>query len=90
MRWAETGGPAVEPPTRRGFGTNVTNRLVRGQLRGEVRFDWRVEGLVCEIHIPKDTASGVALVKCERPSTPSGKAEADQRLVAESLPDATA
>jgi len=90
MRWAETGGPAVEPPTRRGFGTNVTNRLVRGQLRGEVRFDWRVEGLVCEIHIPKDTASGAALVKCERPSTPSGKAEADQRLVAESLPDATA
>ena len=82
MRWAETGGPAVAPPTRRGFGTNVTNRLVRGQLRGEVRFHWRAEGLVCEIHIPKDTASGAA--------TPSGKTGAEEHLVAESLPDPTA
>jgi PAS domain S-box-containing protein len=82
VRWAETGGPAVAPPTRRGFGTNVTNRLVRGQLRGEVRFHWRVEGLVCEIHIPKDTASGAA--------TPSGKTGAEEHLVAESLPDPTA
>jgi PAS domain S-box-containing protein len=90
MRWSEAGGPAVEPPTRRGFGTNVTNRLVRGQLRGEVRFHWRVEGLVCEIHIPKDTASGTAFVKCERPTTPSGKTEADEHLVAESLPEAMA
>jgi len=82
VRWAETGGPAVAPPTRRGFGTNVTNRLVRGQLRGEVRFHWRAEGLVCEIHIPKDTASGAA--------TPSGKTGAEEHLVAESLPDPTA
>ncbi len=49
FRWTETGGPPVQPPTRRGFGTGVVERMIRGQLKGDVRFDWRAEGLVCEI-----------------------------------------
>jgi two-component sensor histidine kinase len=49
FRWTETGGPPVKPPARRGFGTGVVERLIRGQLKGNVRFDWRGEGLVCEI-----------------------------------------
>jgi PAS domain S-box-containing protein len=46
--WAETGGPPVQAPTRRGFGSRIVNQLV-GQLSGQARFDWRLEGLVCEI-----------------------------------------
>jgi PAS domain S-box-containing protein len=53
LRWTETGGPAVTPPTRRGFGTRIIDRMIRDQLKGEVRFDWRKEGLVCEIAIPE-------------------------------------
>jgi two-component sensor histidine kinase len=49
VRWSETGGPAVKPPTRRGFGSRVIEQLVRGELQGEVRFEWRAEGLACEI-----------------------------------------
>jgi two-component system CheB/CheR fusion protein len=49
LRWTEHGGPAVKPPTRRGFGTSVVNRMIRDQLKGEARFDWREAGLVCEI-----------------------------------------
>ena len=49
LRWAESGGPPVKPPARQGFGTRVIERLIRNQLKGEVRFDWRGEGLVCEI-----------------------------------------
>jgi PAS domain S-box-containing protein len=50
LRWTETGGPPVPaPPARRGFGTRVMEAMVRGQLNGEIRFDWRREGLVCEI-----------------------------------------
>jgi PAS domain S-box-containing protein len=49
FRWAETGGPAVTPPTRRGFGLTVVEQVIRLQLEGEVRFDWRTDGLVCEI-----------------------------------------
>jgi PAS domain S-box-containing protein len=48
LRWIETGGPTVEPPTRRGFGGRVIEQMI-GQLKGESRFDWRAEGLVCEI-----------------------------------------
>ena len=52
LRWIETGGPPVTPPTHRGFGTRVVENIIAGQLRGEVRFDWRNQGLVCEIALP--------------------------------------
>jgi two-component sensor histidine kinase len=52
LHWSETGGPQVKPPTRRGFGTRMLDSLIRMQLRGDVRFDWRSEGLACEIILP--------------------------------------
>jgi PAS domain S-box-containing protein len=52
LRWTEAGGPPVKPPTRSGFGTNVMEAMIRDQLRGEVRLDWRAEGLACEITLP--------------------------------------
>jgi PAS domain S-box-containing protein len=48
--WTELGGPAVQTPTRQGFGSRVIERMI-GQLKGKTRFDWRPEGLVCEITI---------------------------------------
>lgn len=52
LRWAETGGPPVETPTHRGFGTGVIERVVRDQLKGEIKHQWRSEGLVCELNLP--------------------------------------
>jgi PAS domain S-box-containing protein len=52
LRWTETGGPPVKPPTRQGFGTRVMESMIRGQLKGEMRLDWRAEGLACEIAVP--------------------------------------
>ena len=49
LRWIESGGPPVTPPTHRGFGTRVMENIIGGQLRGEVRFDWRDQGLTCQI-----------------------------------------
>jgi PAS domain S-box-containing protein len=51
LRWTENGGPPVTPPTRQGFGTRVMERMICGQLHGEVNFDWRPEGVACEISI---------------------------------------
>jgi PAS domain S-box-containing protein len=51
LRWIETDGPSVDPPTRRGFGTRVIDSMTR-RLNGSVRFDWRPEGLSCEITLP--------------------------------------
>jgi PAS domain S-box-containing protein len=52
LRWIESGGPPVMPPTHRGFGTSIMENIIAGQLRGEVRFDWRNQGLTCEIVLP--------------------------------------
>ena len=52
LRWTEAGGPPVTPPTHKGFGTHVMEAMIGGQFRGEVRLDWRAEGLACEIVIP--------------------------------------
>ena len=51
--WIETGGPPVKAPSRKGFGTRVVDQMIRLQLKGDVRFEWRSGGLVCEINIPR-------------------------------------
>jgi PAS domain S-box-containing protein len=51
LRWIESGGPTVTPPTHRGFGTRILENMI-GQLKGEVRFNWRDQGLTCEISLP--------------------------------------
>jgi two-component sensor histidine kinase len=48
LRWTETGGPPVQMPTRDGFGGRIIKQMT-GQLEGTARFDWRVDGLDCEI-----------------------------------------
>jgi PAS domain S-box-containing protein len=52
LRWTETGGPPVKAPARRGFGTGVVERVVRDQLKGEIRHQWHPDGLVCEVSLP--------------------------------------
>jgi PAS domain S-box-containing protein len=56
LRWIETGGPPVQPPTRKGFGTRVMEAMVQGQLSGDIRFDWCSTGLICEIKADKGVA----------------------------------
>jgi PAS domain S-box-containing protein len=60
LRWIEAGGPTVTPPTHRGFGRGIMENIIAGQLGGEVRFDWRDEGLACEITLPLVAVSGSA------------------------------
>jgi PAS domain S-box-containing protein len=48
LRWAESGGPPVKAPTRKGFGGRIIQQMIT-QLKGTTDFDWRPEGLVCEI-----------------------------------------
>jgi PAS domain S-box-containing protein len=60
LHWTETGGPLVKPPTRRGFGTRVIERMICDQLNGEVHFDWPVEGFACEITLPTSNGGHVA------------------------------
>ena len=50
LRWTELGGPRVNEPERKGFGSRLIEGTV-SQLGGKARFDWRSEGLVCEIAV---------------------------------------
>jgi PAS domain S-box-containing protein len=58
IHWSEAGGPPVKPPNREGFGTRVVGRVVKADLEGTLRFDWKPDGLACEIIIPLDQIAG--------------------------------
>ena len=46
--WVESGGPLVQEPKRKGLGGRIIERLI-AQLKGQICFDWREAGLVCDI-----------------------------------------
>jgi two-component sensor histidine kinase/CheY-like chemotaxis protein len=51
LTWAEKGGPAVEPPSRRSFGTRMMESLGQ-QLNGQVELDFRPTGFVYALNVP--------------------------------------
>jgi len=51
--WRESGGGAVAPPTRRGFGSRLLERGVARELGGRVTLDFAPGGLVCSILVPQ-------------------------------------
>jgi two-component sensor histidine kinase len=51
LTWTETGGPPVQKPTRRSFGTRLIGRLAE-QLHGDVRLKYEPAGLVYELDVP--------------------------------------
>jgi len=54
IHWTESGGPAVTPPSRSGFGRLLLERALASDLRGEVKMDFTPSGLHCEIVVPLD------------------------------------
>ncbi len=49
LRWKESGGPAVSPPTRQGFGSRLLHRVLATQLNAKVEMDFRPQGLQVSI-----------------------------------------
>lgn len=49
LEWRESGGPAVVPPTRRGFGSRLIERGLAAELDGSATLDFAPEGLVCRV-----------------------------------------
>jgi PAS domain S-box-containing protein len=52
LAWEESGGPLVQKPTSRGFGTRSVIASIESQLGGRAEFDWRSEGLICRLSVP--------------------------------------
>lgn len=45
LEWTEAGGPSVTPPTRSGFGSRLTSRIVAGYFRGKGELVYEPTGL---------------------------------------------
>ncbi len=54
IHWIESGGPTVVTPSRRGFGTNIIERMIQDKLNGTVKYDWRDTGLFCTLVLRSD------------------------------------
>jgi two-component sensor histidine kinase len=52
LDWVESGGPPVETPTRRGFGTRLIERAAIRELAGSADLDFPADGLRCTIRVP--------------------------------------
>ncbi|MDW6022527.1 PAS domain S-box protein [Mesorhizobium sp. BAC0120] len=54
LRWQEQGGPTVVPPTRRGFGSRLIERVLAMELNGKVQIAYPPAGVVCDVSAPFD------------------------------------
>jgi two-component sensor histidine kinase len=51
LNWRERGGPLVEAPKNRGFGTKLFEQLVTAELKGSLKSFFNADGFECEIRI---------------------------------------
>jgi PAS domain S-box-containing protein len=54
IEWIESGGPAVIPPKRSGFGRLLLERVLASDVKGNVQLDFAEGGLRCTIDVPLD------------------------------------
>ncbi|MBR0850667.1 PAS domain-containing protein [Bradyrhizobium diazoefficiens] len=52
FEWRERGGPAATAPPRKGFGTELLERTLAFELKGETTMSFHASGLECLIAIP--------------------------------------
>ena len=74
LTWRERGGPAVIPPTQRGFGSMIIERSVAHDLGGEGRIDYEPGGVHARFVIPAahvSVGTAEADVNHEAPVAPS-------------------
>ena len=57
--WTERGGPAVEPPTRRSFGTRMMESLGQ-QLNGQVQLAYEPGGFIYSLDVPLSSVAAAA------------------------------
>jgi two-component sensor histidine kinase len=54
--WREAGGPSVTPPTRKGFGAKLIERVIEHEIGAKAQLKYEPEGLVCEIVFPQEAS----------------------------------
>nr|WP_284259743.1 PAS domain S-box protein [Acidocella aquatica] len=52
IHWREYNGPAVNPPTRRGFGSKLLERAITHEFNGDMKNDFHSAGFECMVRLP--------------------------------------
>src|SRR3712207_3524089 len=52
LKWAERGGPAVEEPQQRGFGSTLLERVLAMQTNADVQITYKPQGLTFRMEAP--------------------------------------
>jgi len=93
IEWAEEGGPPVQAPTRRGFGSTIIERSIPYDLNGEAQLDYQLAGFRAQFAIPANfvkietqtgapqtvSASVSELAKASTEQNPQGRKETGYR-----------
>lgn len=58
--WTEAGGPPVAPPTRRGFGSTLIDKVLTLETGGTAQLAFDPGGVVCTISLPADAIQRLA------------------------------
>ncbi|UIJ70351.1 MHYT domain-containing protein [Aurantimonas sp. HBX-1] len=53
IEWSEQGGPAVQPPSRKGFGSRLLHLSIEKELGGKAELLYGSEGFSCSLVIPR-------------------------------------
>ncbi|MDO7842346.1 HWE histidine kinase domain-containing protein [Sphingomonas immobilis] len=93
LRWAESGGPRVEGPVRRGFGTRLIEASVRG-AGGDARMAAEADGVRWEISFPlsgaraseRPASAPVPIAAARRGPTPPAVLRGKRILIIEDEP----
>jgi CheY-like chemotaxis protein len=52
LSWAESGGPLVSAPSRRGFGSTLIERALAMETDGQATLSYHPSGVICEVMLP--------------------------------------
>jgi two-component sensor histidine kinase len=58
VEWIERGGPPVQQPERRGFGSRLIEQAAAQQLNGRAELRFATEGVTCRLDLPLDDSFG--------------------------------
>ena len=91
--WVESGGPAVSPPERRGFGSTIIERSIPYELKGEAEIEYNPKGVIVILKLPAESIArfvdqddhvpAIAPLQEERALRPSSFAPPSTALVVE-------
>jgi light-regulated signal transduction histidine kinase (bacteriophytochrome)/CheY-like chemotaxis protein len=77
IEWKESGGPPVQPPARRGFGTTIIERSIPYDLKGDAELRFDLLGVRARFVVPTNyvermsaTPGTARVVAAQEPSTP--------------------